>query len=198
MSPSRRTGRKTVLAVTAAVTVGVILVVTAVVHSRGSSGQDAPTATGQQGGQNLTRLGHDLAQCLRAHGYRQIADPVVTSDGGLDFGSQGNQIKSAMRALGRACHAQATALKGPGRRPPTPAELHQLVLFAQCMRQRGVPDWPDPRPDGTFPLNQRLMQIGKRGLLGQLGACRHLNPEKGIPASPSSSSGGGKSSTANG
>jgi hypothetical protein len=179
------------LAVTAALTVAAILVVAAVVHSRGASGNDTSTQQGQPGDTNITRLGHELAQCLRTHGYPQIADPVVTSNGDRDFGAHGAQIKSAMRALGRACRAQATALKGPGRRPPTPAELHQLVLFAQCVRQHGVPDWPDPRPDGSFPLNQRLQHLDKRRFVSQVAACNHLTPDKRIAVSPSSSTANG-------
>jgi hypothetical protein len=179
------------LAVTAALTVAAILVVVAVVHSRGSSGNEPSTQQGQPSDQNLARRGHDLAQCLRSHGYPQITDPVVTSNGDLDFGTHGAQIKAAMRALGRACRPQATALKGPDRQPPTPAELHQLVLFAQCVRQHGVPDWPDPRPDGTFPLNQRLQHLDKRRFVTQVAACNHLTPDKRIAVSPSSSTANG-------
>ena len=32
-----------------------------------------------------------------------------------------------------------------------------MVLFSRCMREHGLSDWPDPRTDGTFPLNQRLL-----------------------------------------
>jgi hypothetical protein len=191
MSPSRRIRRKTILAVTAALTVGVILAVTAVVHTRGSSANDAVGTQGQTAGENLTRLGHNLAQCLRTHGSPQIADPVPNGHGDLSWGSQGSQVKMGMHAGGRrACRAQAQALQDQFARPPAPADLHGLVLFAQCMRREGAQDWPDPRPDGTFPLNRRLMG-GKRVFLTQLKACRHLNPTGGIAVSPSSRSLGG-------
>ncbi len=34
---------------------------------------------------------------------------------------------------------------------PTAADVPKLREFAKCMRDNGEPDWPDPRPDGSFP-----------------------------------------------
>jgi hypothetical protein len=186
------------LAVTAALAVGVILAGAAVVHMRGASGNDASAQQGQSSSQSLTRMAHDFAQCLRSHGYPQIADPVATGDGGFDWGAHELEVRTAARRLSRsACRAQLAALKGPrAARPPTPAELHAMVLFAQCMRRHGTADWPDPRPDGTYPLNRRLMQVGKRGYLGQLRGCRDILPGKGIPISASSQPNGGAKTAA--
>lgn len=40
---------------------------------------------------------------------------------------------------------------GPRPSPPTAAQLAQLTRFAQCIRQHGVPDFPDPDPqNGHF------------------------------------------------
>jgi hypothetical protein len=62
-----------------------------------------------------------------------------------------------------------------------------MVLFSQCMRSHGLPDWPDPRADGTFPLNQRLMQTSKDSMRAQLTPCLHyLGAGKGLRISPSS------------
>ena len=37
--------------------------------------------------------------------------------------------------------------------PPVPqAQFQQLVRLAECFRQHGSPNWPDPDPDGSFPL----------------------------------------------
>ena len=64
-----------------------------------------------------------------------------------------------------------------GRTPVTPAALHQEVLFAGCMRQHGLPDWPDPRPDGTFPLaGTPYANEGKTGpVLTATQACRQYD-----------------------
>jgi hypothetical protein len=78
------------------------------------------------------------------------------------------------------------AFKDAPPKPPTADALGRAVRFSQCIRKHGVPDWPDPHPDGTYPLNQRLRQAGKGGILPGLEACRSLNPDAGIQISPSS------------
>jgi hypothetical protein len=47
-------------------------------------------------------------------------------------------------------------------KPASAADLQHLRQFANCIRQHGIPNWPDPRPDGTFPLvGTPLAQEGK-------------------------------------
>ncbi|HEX4679962.1 MAG TPA: hypothetical protein VH210_12255 [Gaiellaceae bacterium] len=128
---------------------------------------------------------HDLAQCFRSHGYA-IADPTVNADGTSSWSSSAGppppEVRNAQKAVGeRTCGAQWHALPpqivSP---PPTPAELHGLVLFAGCMRSKGLADWPDPNSTGAFPLNARLLALGKRGIITQLLACSHFNLGNGI------------------
>jgi hypothetical protein len=38
-----------------------------------------------------------------------------------------------------------------GAQPP-PAEVEQLVKYSQCIRANGVPDFPDPGPDGRMQI----------------------------------------------
>jgi hypothetical protein len=44
------------------------------------------------------------------------------------------------------------------------------------MRQHGVPNWPDPKPDGTFPIaGTALGSGGKSGpVLAGMAACSHI------------------------
>jgi hypothetical protein len=178
--------------VAAALTVCAIAAAAIVVRSGDANAPATPAALADAQGrghaQNVQRLWRDFAQCLRTHGYPQIADPAVLPNGDLSFGTQGAQFKAASRALGRStCSRQFALLEGPGAQPPpSAAELHQMVLFSRCMRQHGVPDWPDPRADGTYPLNQRLVRVGKRGVIDQLVVCAHFIPGEGIVVSASS------------
>ncbi|HEX6681475.1 MAG TPA: hypothetical protein VF062_01675, partial [Candidatus Limnocylindrales bacterium] len=32
----------------------------------------------------------------------------------------------------------------------SPEQIEQVRKFAQCMRDNGATNWPDPEPDGTF------------------------------------------------
>ena len=172
-------------------------VVAVVSHIDGSQPAADPTQVTQvdksSGGstrpvQGATALWHDLAQCLRDHGYA-LADPAVSATGVATWsgGSSGAvRFKNAMRAVGfKLCGAQIDALPAQALNPPpTPAELHNLVRFAQCMRSHGISDWPDPHADGTFPLSTRLQALGKRGIMSQLRACAKYDADRGIAISP--------------
>jgi hypothetical protein len=183
MSLRRRFRGKSAVATAVVACTCAILVVGVVVRSHGWSDAQ-PTAGAPPGERDPRLMGHRFAECLRRHGHPEIADPALTPDG-LNFGTQSVAVKEATRALrGTACRRELTALK-PLPDPPTPAELRRAVQFSRCMRQHGVPDWPDPHPDGTYPLNQRLQQAGKAGIGSALEACRHLNPDAGIAVSAS-------------
>jgi hypothetical protein len=154
-----------------------------------SASRAGTTSTGRDGGAQSTASiaarWHNLAQCFRSHGYT-IADPTVNTNGTSSWsdGSGGPPavLRNAMRAVGdQTCQSELDALPQQlVTPPPTSAELHQLVLFAGCMRAHGLSDWPDPRSDGAFPLNARLRAAGKRGIMSQLLVCRHLTPGNGI------------------
>jgi hypothetical protein len=128
---------------------------------------------------------HNLAQCFRSHGYA-IADPTVNADGTSSWsasaGPPPREVRNAERAVGKdTCEAEWRALPSQVvSPPPTQAQLHGLVLFAGCMRDGGLADWPDPNSEGAFPLNARLQALGKRGIIKQLLACSHFNLGNGI------------------
>jgi hypothetical protein len=46
------------------------------------------------------------------------------------------------------------------------------------MRGHGFPDWPDPKPDGTFPAAQ-LPSMKTPALISAMQACDSLNPDPG-------------------
>jgi hypothetical protein len=128
----------------------------------------------------------DYARCVRAHGYPSFPDPQVNSQGKAAFGGSRTQNKSIGQQLDHTCgpilrRLPATAL---GRTPVTPAVLHQERLFAACLRRNGLPQWPDPRSDGTFPLAQTpYATMGKSGpVLTGLQACRQYDTFGGIEA----------------
>ncbi|HYN96725.1 MAG TPA: hypothetical protein VES42_23035, partial [Pilimelia sp.] len=57
-------------------------------------------------------------------------------------------------------------------------DVAALTAFARCMRGKGVPDFPDPRPDGRFPIAGTSVEGGKTPALARaLAACRQENPD---------------------
>jgi hypothetical protein len=47
------------------------------------------------------------------------------------------------------------------------------------MREHGVPEWPDPKADGTFPIvGTEIEREGKSPRVVRAGqACKELNPD---------------------
>ena len=113
-----------------------------------------------------------MAQCARAHGQPNFPDPVVNSEGDdIEFNlpNQGD-VKVVFQSLERfpECKSildQMSAVsktKKRGRRSrvgdPGPKDVPALRNFAKCMRQHGLPEWPDPKADGSFPLSGTPLQ----------------------------------------
>ncbi|MGH2851536.1 MAG: hypothetical protein ACRDLP_13065 [Solirubrobacteraceae bacterium] len=105
----------------------------------------------------------EWASCMRRHGDPDQADPNITSGNVIDIpwnpaipggyngtnkGGQGNS------GPGQYCrtylNSAQTALQG-GRQPKAP-DAAALVRLAECMRANGVPDFPDPGPNGNLVL----------------------------------------------
>jgi hypothetical protein len=104
-----------------------------------------------------------LAQCLREHGAPNYPDPTMDPQGNVDIKKGGSQAPPHSAQI--ACEDLAAKLPAPKRRSPFTAEdIANLRKLAQCARQHGISDWPDPDADGRFRLNQRLSQLGKKAM----------------------------------
>lgn len=130
----------------------------------------------------------DYARCVRAHGFPAFPDPQVDGQGQPSFGTSPEVKRAGQQAQG-ACgpilDRLPPAVRGGGNVPVTAAQLHEERLFAGCMRRHGLPDWPDPRSNGTFPLSGTpYATTGKTGpVLTALAACRQYETSGGIRAS---------------
>ena len=155
------------------------LVGTLAVAGCGGASQTAATAQSQTSVQQQSRtvwLGY--ARCVRSHGFPDFPDPAVDSNGKPHFPAS-PQIKSIGQQEQGNCGRILSRLPAAAtdRTPITSAGLHQDVLLAACMRRHGLPDWPDPQPDGTFRLaGTPYATMGKSGpVVAALLACRQYN-----------------------
>ena len=98
-----------------------------------------------------------FAQCARRNGRPNFPDPIFNQDGGLDFpdSAKGDfealvvDPSSPCRQIMRQLYAVAAP---PPARPPS-SELFALQQrYARCIREHGMPDFPDPKRDGSDPL----------------------------------------------
>jgi hypothetical protein len=119
----------------------------------------------------------ELAQCFRAHGVPNFPDPVVDAQGKIRLDAPANMPLSAEQA----CKSIAQRLPAQGKdKPYTAAEMANLRKLAQCFRQHGVTDWPDPDAGGIFRVSQRLQDLGKRAWLPAREACLQYFVRNGI------------------
>ncbi|GAA0966568.1 hypothetical protein GCM10009555_008780 [Acrocarpospora macrocephala] len=111
----------------------------------------------------------ELARCVRANGAPNFPDPTVDAQGEIKMESSVKVPASAETA----CKSIMNRLPAQGgQKPPTAAELDQLRKLAQCFREHGVTDWPDPDSMGVFHVNKRIDDLGKRAWLPARDACK--------------------------
>lgn len=164
-----RVTRATVVLVCAAVlTAGAVLA--------GCGGrQQSAGAAGSQGAGSPDSSITALIACYRSHGDPGFPDPVYDpSDGRWHFGISPNSAPASTRAACQRLEPNMTAS------PPVPqAQFQQLVRLAECIRQHGVPSWPDPDPDGAFGLPPAL-QTKTPAFARASVACQRLMPSGGL------------------
>jgi hypothetical protein len=144
--------------------------------SGGSAG--ATTTTGGQ--QAAAAVWRELVRCARANGMPNLPDPQIDSNGQANFPNGTPEPPASVR---RACQAIYDRLppsaRGDEERPP--ADMQALLRYAQCMREHGVADFPDPDAEGNFSVKPGSTNLnpGSPTFQRALQACRQLDPNKG-------------------
>jgi hypothetical protein len=145
-----RTRRRAVML---AVTAGVTVLATAC--GAGGTATDAASPGGSHSVSSAYAKALAYSQCIRSHGVPNFPDPTI-SDGniGLSLGNNAGVSQSALQAAQNACQSLSPI------HPLTGAQQAQntaeALKWAQCIRQHGVPDFPDPNGDGSFSLPSGL------------------------------------------
>lgn len=153
-----------------------VMLAAAVVLAGCDSGAVGGTATVQAGTSSRTPDDETMAivTCYRTHGDPSFPDPVYDpSDGRWHFAVSPG---SAPASTQRAC--QHLFPSGNASPPVPQARFQQLVRLAECLRQHGVPDWPDPDPDGSFGLPPSLQHKSPTWVQATR-ACARLMPSNG-------------------
>ena len=97
----------------------------------------------------------------------------------------GGSAGSHVAQLGTTA-TQANAAGASGGSSTTGFTAARAVVYADCLRSHGVPNWPDPNSSGVFDKSKlTLQQLGVSGsrLQSAQAACRHLAPNGGQPPS---------------
>jgi hypothetical protein len=90
----------------------------------------------------------EFAECVRENGVPTFRDPVANADGTFDFQRPEGVDQSTLINAVDACRSKlegSGAQLGQGNQAQDPEVQDALLEFAQCMRENGVPEFPDPK-----------------------------------------------------
>ena len=129
------------------------------------------TVTWPAAGQQSTSDNQDkaiaFAQCVRDNGYDEFPDP--DPEGGFKFLIKPDSV-ARFKAATAACRDLAPeGMRGEG---VTPEQLDDLIKLSQCVRKNGIPDFPDPGPQGNFDLTRLGLEPGNQRLEAAMATCR--------------------------
>ena len=167
-------GKKSLVLLLATTASGLVLAACSAGGSpRGSTG--ATLAGGTQPSHTPDASTVSIVRCYRSHGDPGFPDPVYDpGDGRWHFAVSPDTAPEGTR---QACqHLFPTANASP---PASTAQLQALVRLARCLRQQGVPNWPDPQSDGSFALPPAL-QVKTPAYARASVSCRAYFPSSGL------------------
>jgi hypothetical protein len=155
--------------------------------SAGCSNALAGTGTGSGGGSNATNRDQAVkfAECMRANGVREFPDPdasgTLTIDGIANRSSVDTSSAAFKQAIAACKDLQPAGFIGHKR---TAQEQENALKFAQCIRDNGVKDFPDPTPDGPLIDTSRMPgnPAGRDipGLQAAMQKCRDFAANAGV------------------
>lgn len=155
-----------------------------VLVAAGCSNQSGNTDAGQQGSAK-TGTALDFSQCMRDNGVPGFPDPdasgqltidSIANDTNIDTSSTGfEQALTACREL------QPAGFTGYQR---TDDQQAAALAFAQCVRDNGLTDFPDPGPSDPLIDTTRIPSANQPGGMDKLNAaldgCEHLMGDAGV------------------
>jgi hypothetical protein len=114
------------------------------VASAGGDAAATPTTSAEPVSDDEARL--KFAQCMRENGI-DVPDPEPSGGGGMRIAlGEGVDPQKAQAAMEK-CRSHLP--NGGERMKLDPEQVENLRKLAQCMRDNGVEDFPDPSADGT-------------------------------------------------
>ncbi|MEV4283619.1 hypothetical protein [Actinoplanes xinjiangensis] len=135
--------------------------------SPGAAGEPSAAASSSMSDDDLLALGRKIVQCMRDNGIPEVPEPFVEEHrlqlpAGEQEALEEKYTDEQFDAARTACQglydqvpqgAMGDAETDGGQPdPPGPEDVDALRTFAQCLRDNGVAEWPDPTSEGAFPL----------------------------------------------
>jgi hypothetical protein len=126
-----------------------------------------------------------FADCMRKNGVREFPDPDASGQLTIDGIANGSSLDTNSAAFKQAISAcrdlEPAGFTGSKR---SPEQQQAAVEFAQCIRDNGVKDFPDPDPDGPLVDTNRIPSAATSGGMSNLNAamqkCRGFAGKAGV------------------
>ena len=146
----------------------VLVLIAAIVAGCGSG----PASNGTSNGVVASReQAAKFAQCMRVNGVSRFPDPSASGSYTIDGVVNGSSLDPGSPVFKQAISA-CKSLEPPGFTGPkvTPEQLTARLKFAQCVRENGVPDFPDPTLNGPLVDTNRIPSSSTSGGMAALNA----------------------------
>jgi hypothetical protein len=151
----------------------------------GAGCSNEPAENGSAGNTNAanSEKAVKFAECMRDNGVSEFPDPdasgELTIDGVLNGSSLDPSTPAWKEAIGACKDLQPPGFTGD--EEVTDEEQEVRLEFAQCMRDNGVEDFPDPAKDDPLVDTRRIPSAAENGGMSIINAamqtCRDLAAE---------------------
>jgi hypothetical protein len=125
-----------------------------------------------------------FAQCMRENGVSEFPDPdasgKLTIDGVLNGSSIDSNSSTWQGAISACKHLQPPGFTGDG--PRSAGEQEAALRFAQCIRENGVEDFPDPAAGQPLIDTNRIPSANTAGGMSILNAAVQKCGDRGAEA----------------
>jgi len=139
----------------------------------GGGGDTTSSATTPVGSSAANAHGKAVkfAECMRDNGVSAFPDPDasgrLTIDGVVNGSSVDPSSATWKHAIAVCKHLEPSGFTGS---KATPQQMRARLAFAQCVRDNGVKDFPDPTRDGPLVDTNRIPSSATSGGMGILNA----------------------------
>jgi hypothetical protein len=140
-----------------------LIAMVALIGGCGSSGP-AEAGSGDNSSAANTQQAVKFAECMRSNGVSDFPDPDASGKFTIDGIANGSSLDLNTPAFKQAMSAcknlEPAGFTGSKR---SPQQQQAALKFAKCMRENGVPDFPDPTPNGPLIDTNRIPSAAGRG-----------------------------------
>jgi hypothetical protein len=136
-----------------------LIAMVALISACGSSAP-APSGSGGNNAGANARKALRFAECMRSNGVSEFPDPgasgKLTIDGVVNGSSLDPSAPAFKQAISACKDLEPAGFMG---QKATPQQMNARLKFAQCMRDSGVRDFPDPTPNGPLIDTNRIPSL---------------------------------------